>query len=115
MLRYSASSAMFKLFSLSPTTRNYYRQFGNRFETWRRAREGLPQRYIDRVSLLLSCIERHVDLSHDSQVLEIGTGFVHWETLICTVSADITSTMYDIVDNRLFATFKLYASELNTH
>lgn len=112
MLRYVAASAAAKAASATPATRRSYRRLGNAFETWRRSREGLPERYVQRARRLLSCVERYVDLAADNSVLEIGTGWVHWESLIFSLASDVEATLYDVVDNRLFPTFKLYASEM---
>ena len=80
--------------------------------TWQRTREGLPDRYINRARVLISLLERQSRLTPGATVLEVGTGYVHWESLIIRLMADTETTLYDIVDDRLFEVFKLYASEL---
>lgn len=67
---------------------------------------------MQRGRLLLSCVERHANLTAGSSTLEIGTGWVHWESLILTLVSDVEATLYDVVDNRLFPTFQLYATDL---
>ena len=101
-----------KALSVSPATRRAYRRYGNEIESWRRGRQGLPERYVERARLVSSCVDRHVDLQPGGEVLEIGTGYVHWVSLILTLMADVHSTLFDVVDNRLFDVFKMYAAEL---
>jgi hypothetical protein len=112
MLRYLGASVVANAFSATPTTQRSYRRLANGFETWRRTRIGLPELYIVRVGLLASFIERSLNLTTDGSVLEIGTGWVHWESLITRLVCDARVTMFDVVDNRLFPVFKLYAQTL---
>ena len=101
-----------KAFSISPGTRRAYRKYGNEFESWRRGRQGLSVRYVDRARLITSFVERYVDLPPGSEVLEIGTGYVHWSALILKLMADVNATLFDVVDNRFLDVFKMYAAEL---
>lgn len=112
MLRYVGASAVAKAFSLTPATRHSYRALGNELETWRRLREGLPDRYIQRARLLVLEIVKYLDSGPSRCVLEVGTGWVHWESLILSLASDVQPTLVDIVDNRLFSVFQLYAAEL---
>ena len=109
MLRYLGASVVANAFSATPTTQRSYRRLANGFETWRRTRMGLPELYVARVGLLASFIERNLNFTADDSVLEIGTGWVHWESLITRLVCDARVTMFDVVDNRLFPVFKLYA------
>ena len=115
MLRYIGASAIANAFSVTPATRRTYRKLANELETWRRNRGGLPDWYLERVRLLVSCVERNVELAPGSSTLEIGTGYVHWESLILSLITDVSATMVDVVDNRLLSVFKLYVSELEPH
>ena len=112
MIRYVGASVVANVFSATPATQRSYRRLANGFETWRRTRMGLPELYVARVGLLASVIERNLNLTADDSVLEIGTGWVHWESLITRLVCDARVTMFDVVDNRLFPIFKLYAQAL---
>ena len=68
--------------------------------------------WIERGSLITSFVERYVDLQPGSEVLEIGTGYVHWSALILKLMADINATLFDVVDNRFLDVFEMYAAEL---
>ena len=81
MIRYVGASVVANAFSVTPATQRSYRRLANGFETWRRTRMGLPELYVARVGLLASVIERNLNLTADDSVLEIGTGWVHWESL----------------------------------
>jgi SAM-dependent methyltransferase len=115
MLRYIGASAVANAFSVTPGTRRSYRSLANGLETWRRTRSGLPDWYIQRVRSLISQVDRYLQLSPGDAVLEIGTGYVHWESFILSLVADVEATMFDVVDNRLFPVFKLYVSQLEPH
>lgn len=112
MLRYIGASVIANAFSATPTTQRSYRKFANRFETWRRTNRGLPDPYVERVRVLAAFAEGHLALSEGASILEIGTGWVHWETLIMSLVSGGEKTMFDVVDNRLFPVFKLYAAQL---
>ena len=112
MLRYLGASVVANAFSATPTTQRSYRRLANGLETWRRTRKGLPELYVARVGLLAAFIERNLNLTAEDSVLEIGTGWVHWESLITRLVCDARVTMFDVVDSRLFPVFKLYAQAL---
>jgi len=112
MLRYIGASVLANAFSATPATQRSYRKFANRFETWRRTHLGLPDPYVERVRVLATFAGGHLTLSEGDSILEIGTGWVHWETLIMSLVTGGEKTMFDVVDNRLFPVFKLYAAQL---
>ena len=47
-----------------------------------------------------------------SRVLEIGTGYAHWEALFLRNKVDIRATLYDVWDNRSFKRFQSYVRQL---
>jgi hypothetical protein len=46
------------------------------------------------------------------RALEIGTGWVHWESLVLRNRADAGVLLYDVWDNRSFRMFRAYAGQL---
>ena len=112
MLRYLGASVVANAFSATPATQRSYRRLAHGLETRRRIRMGLPDLYLQRVGLLASFIERNFDFAAPGSVLEIGTGWVHWESLITRLACDADMTMFDVVDNRLFSVFQLYSRAL---
>lgn len=45
-------------------------------------------------------------------MLEVGTGWVHWESLVVRLFYDVSVDMTDVWDNRLFSAFQVYARQL---
>jgi hypothetical protein len=115
MLRYIGASVVANAFSVTPGTRRSYRSLANGLEIRRRTRTGLPDYYLRRVRGLISQVEGNLKLGPEDSILEIGTGYVHWESFILRLVADVETTMFDVVDNRLFPVFKLYVSQLEPH
>lgn len=114
MVRYVAASLVAKGFSVGPRSRSYYRALGNRVESWRRNREGLPDRYLVRAISIVEELRPILCERADPpiRVLELGTGWVHWEGLAVSLAYDCHVTLLDIVDNRLFSVFQRYCDAL---
>jgi SAM-dependent methyltransferase len=112
MLRYVGAAAVANVFSMTPATLRSYRKLANEVETRRRIRTGLPEPYVERVSSLFAIEDHYLRIEPGDAVLEIGTGWVHWESLILTLITNAEFTMTDVVDSRLFPVFKLYAAAL---
>lgn len=112
MIRYLAVAAAAKGFSLTPETLRLYRRLGNRVEVKRRLRSGLPDEYVERAIALIACARDGLGVQSGERVLEVGTGWVHWETTVLALLTDIRGTMFDVVDNRLFPVYQAYARAL---
>jgi SAM-dependent methyltransferase len=113
MLRYAVMVAASRFFSLSPQTLTLYRMLGNRLLERERVREGLPTRYIERAARLIQECRRHQAIPRDGRVLEVGTGWLHWEATIIRLLYDVELTLFDVWDNRLWSGFKTYVRELD--
>ncbi len=109
--KYAAVAGAARLFSLSPETRRWYRVLGNFYEGRKRVRAGLPPRYIDRAASLLALCERYQALDEGNRVLELGTGWVHWEGTILGLFHDVDVTLFDVVDNRLWSAYRRYYTD----
>ena len=70
-----------------------------------------PPRYIDRAASLLALCERHQALDEGNRVLELGTGWVHWEGTILGLFHDVDVTLFDVVDNRLWSAYRRYLTD----
>jgi hypothetical protein len=110
--KYAAVAGAARLFSLSPGTRRAYRVLGNRYEGRKRVRAGLPPRYVERARVLLGLCERHRALRDGDRVLELGTGWVHWEGTTLALFHDVEVVLFDVVDNRLGDAYRRYLSQL---
>ena len=112
MIRYALVATAAKGFSLTPQTRTAYRRLGNAVETMRRMRSGLPERYLDRAIALSDLVAVHQPVIGGDRVLELGTGWVHFESVVMRLLADVRPTMFDVDDMRLWPVFRRYLSDL---
>lgn len=112
MLRYAMVTAALKTFSLSPQTKRAYRLLGNRFGQSRRMRTPMSEKAIERAQRIVAVTDRYQIIHPGDRLLEIGTGWVHWESLILALFNDVQVTLLDVWDNRQLGAFKRYVSEL---
>lgn len=112
MFKYAAVAAASKMFSLNDATKSVYRKAGNVALNRMRSADGLPERYVDRAHWLIRTTEKHRILEDGDRVLELGTGWVHWESVILRLFYDIEVTAYDVADCRLFGTLRHYLAAL---
>lgn len=113
MLKYRLAAAALKAFSLNGLTRYAYRKLGNVVGGRQRA-QGIPAHYIDRANGNLAFIEAHGAIRPGMRVLELGTGWVHWEALFTRLFYDVEIVLFDVWDNRQFAGFRRHASALRS-
>ena len=111
MVGYVAAAAALKFFSLNRLTRKLYRSWGNVVGARIRLEQGLPDVYVGRARNLISQIRKHDAVKPGDHLLEIGTGWLHWEATVLRLLYDVRVSMCDIWDNRQFPAFHLYFSE----
>ena len=104
-IKYIFTAAALKLFSVSPW---FYRFLGNTFGAKRRVRYGLPNYYPHRAKRFLTRCEKHRAVRDGDRVLEIGTGWVHWESIVLRLFYDVEATLFDVWDNRQLEALKRY-------
>jgi SAM-dependent methyltransferase len=109
MLKYVASAAALKTLSLSPS---FYRLLGNTVGAKRRVNIGLRQQYLDRVKNVFATSSRY-NVQDGHRLLELGTGWVHWESLIYRLFYDVEVVLFDVWDNRQLTAVKRYCKELD--
>jgi SAM-dependent methyltransferase len=112
MIKYLAMAAAARVFSAGPQMRRLYRRLGNVVLSEIRTKEGLPQRYVDRIRLMLELVERHNAIQNGDRLLEVGTGWVHWEATALRLFYNVNATLFDVCDNRLLDIYKQYCSQL---
>jgi SAM-dependent methyltransferase len=113
VIRYTLAAAALKSFSLTPATRSAYRRLGNVVETARRLRGGeVPEYYFDEVVKLSQLMRTNQVIADGDRVFELGTGFVHWQSVVAKLFADVRPIMFDVVDDRLWKVFLTYMAEL---
>jgi hypothetical protein len=111
MLTYRATAMALKAFSLNPATKAAYRQIGNVVGGRRRA-GGVQPHYLARADQNLAYIEQHGAIRDGMKVLELGTGWVHWEALFLRAFYEVEATVFDVWDNRQFRGFLAHAQAL---
>src|ERR1700694_855372 len=112
MIKYVMTAAVLKLFSATPQTRQGYRLLGNTLGQRRRIRAGLDRKYVERVKRLLQWCEQYKAINEGDQMLEIGTGWLHWESTIIRLFYDVEITLLDVWDNRQLHAYKSHYAQL---
>lgn len=111
MLKYFAAAQALRLASSGPATKKLYRRIGNILGGRRRGR-GLPAHYIQRAHDNLARIEARGGIANGMAMMELGTGWAHWEALFTRLFYDVDVILFDVWDNRQFEGFQAYAREL---
>lgn len=112
MIKYVMIAAALKLFSTSSQTKRIYRLLGNTVGQRRRIERGLDRHYVERAMRILEVCEKHRAIQKGDRLLEIGTGWLHWESTILRLFYDVEITLFDIWDNRQLGAYKQYCRQL---
>jgi Methyltransferase domain len=112
--KYHATAAALKLFSISPATRRAYRVLGNQLGQRGRMRQGIATHYVQRAKTILERCTTLDTLHPGDRILEIGTGWVHWEAMVIRLVHDVEITLFDVWDNRQLRAFKHYCQALDS-
>jgi SAM-dependent methyltransferase len=114
MLRYAAAAATLKLFSL-PGGPTAYRRLGNYLGARRRSGASLDagSPYMARARRTLRLCQKHDLVDDGANIVEIGTGWVHWEATVLALFYDVTATLVDVWDNRQLRAYKRYFAEFD--
>jgi SAM-dependent methyltransferase len=113
MIKYVAAAMTLKAFSANPVTRRIYRKLGNRFGATKRATGVMPSYYFERVSRMLRLHQRYGTVKNGDRLLEVGTGWLHWEAMTCSLFFDIQGVLFDVWDNRQLGGLKNYVGQLD--
>ncbi len=113
MIKYVMTAAALKSFSTSPQTKRMYRFLGNRLGQSKRIQYGVSRKYLDRARIILELCERHHAIQKDDRLLEVGTGWVHWEATIIRLFYDVEITLFDVWDNHQLSAYKHYIGQLD--
>jgi len=111
MLTYRATALALKAFSLNSATKSAYRLIGNVIGGKRRA-GGVQSHYLSRADQNLAFIEQYEGIRDGMRVLELGTGWVHWEALFLRAFYEVEATVFDVWDNRQFDGFLTHVNAL---
>src|SRR5262245_41952613 len=112
MLQYLAASVCLRGFSCTAGTRSFYRRLGNRFGGNRRTRGRMPSYYADRLKWMLQLSGNHHFVRNGDRILELGTGWLHWEAISLRLFFEIEAVLFDVWDNRQLGGLKNYLQQL---
>lgn len=112
MIRYRLAALGLKGFSYCQPTRNVYRELGNWLGAQKRAERKVPEYYFERVERNVAWCRKYRPLRAEDKVLELGTGWVHWEALTLRLFFDFEGVLYDVWDNRQFTALKSFLEQL---
>jgi hypothetical protein len=112
MIKYHLTALALKGFSCCKPARTIYRGLGNRLGGRQRTTARMPSYYFDRVERNVALCRKYGSLRPDDQILELGTGWVHWEALTLRLFFDFRAVLYDVWDNRQLTALKSYLRQL---
>jgi SAM-dependent methyltransferase len=69
---------------------------------------------LEEVAELSNIMAKYRPVVDGDRVLELGTGWVHWQSIVVKLFAGVHLTMFDVVDSRLWKVFRKYLSEFKT-
>lgn len=72
----------------------------------------MPGYYPDRVKRMLRLNREHSIVRNGDRVLELGTGWLHWEALTLRLFYDVEAVLFDVWDNRQLSGLKNYVRQL---
>lgn len=111
MLRYRLAAGALKAFSLNGATRRAYRRLGNAVGGRARA-HAIKANAVGKADRSLRFLEKHGAIEPGMRLLELGTGWVHWEALFTRCFHEVEIALFDVWDNRQFAGFRHHAAAL---
>jgi SAM-dependent methyltransferase len=112
MLKYYTVAIGLKAFSSCSAGHKLYRRLGNVLGGQQRANAPMPSYYVERVQRMLRLSQNYGVVGDGSRVLELGTGWVHWEAFCLRLFFDVDAVLFDVWDNRQLGALKHFASQL---
>ncbi len=113
MLRYIAAAMALKGFSSCTTAKDLYRALGNKLGAEKRANSAMPAYYLERVNRMLRLNREYNFIKAGGKLIELGTGWLHWEALTTRLFFDIEAVLFDVWDNRQLGGLLNYISQFN--
>ena len=97
MLKYFAAAFALKAFSCSDLTRRMYRTVGNSLCSRKRVLGRMPAYYLDRVTRMLRIAADFGVMKNGDRLIELGTGWLHWEAVTARLFFDVGLIPYDAI------------------
>jgi len=112
MIKYHLTGLALKGFSCCKPASNLYRGLGNWVGARKRTAGKMPSYYFERAERNVAWCLKYGPLREDDLVLELGTGWVHWEALTLRLFFDFQAVLYDVWDNRQLSALKGFVRQL---
>lgn len=112
MLKYCLSALTLKAFSSCKPARDLYRRLGNWQGARKRSEATMASYYFERAERNIAWCQKYEPLRAEDVILELGTGWVHWEALTLRLFFDFRAVLYDVWDNRQLTALKSYVRQL---
>jgi hypothetical protein len=112
MMKYYVAGVALKAFSSCAAGRRLYRRLGNWVGGGRRGTGTMPQYYFERAERNVAWCIKYGPLRQDDLVVELGTGWAHWEALTLRLFFDFQAVLYDVWDNRQLPALKNFLRQL---
>lgn len=113
MVKYPITATVLQLFSCCSIMRRLYRFLGNTYGMRKRLTGDIPSYYIERIKRLLHLCTNYNVINDGDRIIEVGTGWFHWEAITIKLFFDIEAILFDVWDNRQFVVLKRYISLLD--
>lgn len=113
MVRYYATALSLKAASATSLSRRLYRSVGNIKNSLSSDKTEIPKKYFFRSNKYLEMLRTNRIVYPGMDVLELGTGWVHWEALMLRLELPTSTLLYDIWDNRSWERFKSFIRQLS--
>jgi predicted SAM-dependent methyltransferase len=108
MIKYFLTAFILKGFSTTGFSRAWYRRLGNFFGARKRARGKMPEYYAAGVRQMIELTDKYSVFKDGQIILEVGTGWMHWEAITMSLFFDIKAVLFDVWDNRQLIALKNY-------
>lgn len=113
MVKYILTAIGLKASSCSKVSKRAYRALGNSLGSKKRAVEKMPSYYVARVNNMLRLAKKFGVPKDGDKLLEIGTGWLHWEAITAKLFFNIHGTLFDVWDNRQILGLNNYLRQLD--
>jgi len=114
MVKYCLTAMALKGFSCAPLTRRIYRDLGNSLGEKKRVSAPMPAYYIERINRMLRIARAYGVPGNGTRLVELGTGWCHWEAITAKLFFDVQGILFDVWDNRQLSALKNYVKQLDT-
>lgn len=111
MLRYRLAALALKAFSLNAITRSAYRKLGNLLGSRNKSHKFSPY-FIGSANAKLALMERNGAVADGMRLLELGTGWMHYDAIYTRLFHRVEIVLFDVWDARQFGLFRSYLDAL---